>query len=467
VSEKSLHELSHQGREYYEKGAIAFQRSNFDNGVHYLLEMLKLEPAFLKGRQLLRAAEIKQSRSKGSGTISKFFGSIASSPALAMSNVKKDAKKAMEIAEEALVKNPFNVQALRLLAEAAESMDLIATAIDAHETARAGSPDNVTVLMELGRLYQAGGRADDGLSCYERVLKLEPDNSDAFQGVKDATANAAMQAGKWEQEGTYRDMMKDAGEARSLEQAGRIFKDEDVVRSQMEDVYRQAQEQPDNVSLWKKLGDLALQINNFDYAIENYQHAFGLTQGADVSLEKLIVNTRIKKIEHLILQKEKQAETGGHSGIRQEIAALREECETILLQECEARVKRYPNDLDLRYELAQIYFQMKWIDKAMAEFQLAVANPRTRVACTNWLAQCFREKGMLDMAVQRFKSAAEQNSVMDGLKKEIIYNLASVYEQMKKKEEAIEQYKIIYDVDVTYRDVAKKIEDYYKSRSGE
>ncbi len=69
---------------------------------------------------------------------------------------------------------------------------------------------------------------------------------------------------------------------------------------------------------------------------------------------------------------------------------------------------------------------------------------------------------MLDMAEQRFKIAAEQSLVMDGLKKEIIYDLASVYEQMNKKKEAFEQFKLIYEVDVNYRDVSKKIEDFYK-----
>jgi hypothetical protein len=32
---------------------------------------------------------------------------------------------------------------------------------------------------------------------------------------------------------------------------------------------------------------------------------------------------------------------------------------------------------------------------------------------------------------------------------------------MGKKEEAIEQFKPIYEVDIGYRDVAKKVDDYY------
>jgi len=36
-----------------------------------------------------------------------------------------------------------------------------------------------------------------------------------------------------------------------------------------------------------------------------------------------------------------------------------------------------------------------------------------------------------------------------------------VLETMGKKEEAIEQFKLIYESDIGYRDVAKKVDDYY------
>ena len=43
----------------------------------------------------------------------------------------------------------------------------------------------------------------------------------------------------------------------------------------------------------------------------------------------------------------------------------------------------------------------------------------------------------------------------------MIYNLGSVLESMDKKEEAIEQFKQIYEVDIGYRDVAAKVDAYY------
>ena len=54
--------------------------------------------------------------------------------------------------------------------------------------------------------------------------------------------------------------------------------------------------------------------------------------------------------------------------------------------------------------------------------------------------------------------------MFDDEKKELIYNLGAVFEGMNKKEEAIEQFKLIYEVDSSYKDVAAKVEGYYDNQ---
>jgi tetratricopeptide (TPR) repeat protein len=469
MPEKDTHGVSRQASEYYEKALAAVQRNKLDPAIDFLQSALRNDPSFLKARQLLRATQIKKFKTGGGGGMfGKLMGSVAGAPALAsaMANVKKDPTKAMDAAEQALSSNPFNVQALSLLAEAALAMNDTATAVFAYETARDGSPDNTDVLMKLGAAYLASNQHEKARDCFDRVCKLDPNNSEAYQAAKDATTQAAMKKGNWETATSYKDLIKDKDEAHSLERAAKIFKDEDVLRSQMEDVYKQAQAQPDNISLWRKLGDLAVQANEFDYAIQNYLHAYELTNRSDMALKQLAAGAENKKTNFLIQQKEEQLKADpNNQDLQQEVAALRQVREKMLLEECEARSQRYPNDLDIRYELGTLYYRNGMVDKAIGEFQLAVNNPRTKIQCVNWLGKCFRDKGLLDMAAQRFKSAADECIMMDGLKKEILYNLGSTFEQMGKEEEAIEQYKQLYDVDVNFRDVGQKIETYYKKRS--
>jgi len=46
----------------------------------------------------------------------------------------------------------------------------------------------------------------------------------------------------------------------------------------------------------------------------------------------------------------------------------------------------------------------------------------------------------------------------------LIYNLGSVLESMGKKDEAIEQFKIIYEIDISYKDVSEKVDKYYSGQ---
>jgi len=51
---------------------------------------------------------------------------------------------------------------------------------------------------------------------------------------------------------------------------------------------------------------------------------------------------------------------------------------------------------------------------------------------------------------------------MDGMKKEIVYNLGIVYEKMGAREKSLYCMKQIYESDYGYRDVAERVESSYQ-----
>ena len=105
--------------------------------------------------------------------------------------------------------------------------------------------------------------------------------------------------------------------------------------------------------------------------------------------------------------------------------------------------------------MGQLYFQAGKISEAIQEFQKAQSNPHRRIAAMNLLAQCFAKRRMFDLAARTLQNALKEKPVFDEEKKELIYQLGCVLEKMGKKEEAIEQFKLIYEVDIGYKDVAK------------
>ena len=131
------------------------------------------------------------------------------------------------------------------------------------------------------------------------------------------------------------------------------------------------------------------------------------------------------------------------------------------LAECQKRVEKYPTDLAIRFEMGVLYFQAGKISEAIQEFQKAQGNPHKRLAAMSYLAQCFAKRKMFDLAARTLQNAIKEKPVFDDEKKDLIYNLGCVLESMGKKEEAIEQFKQIYEMDAGYKDVAAKVDAFY------
>jgi len=100
------------------------------------------------------------------------------------------------------------------------------------------------------------------------------------------------------------------------------------------------------------------------------------------------------------------------------IAKLQAEKQAYQLAECQKRAERFPTDLQIRFELGQLYFEAGKIGEAIQEFQKAQGNPHRRVAAMNFLAQCFAKRKMYELAVRTLQNALKEKAVFDEEKKE-------------------------------------------------
>jgi tetratricopeptide (TPR) repeat protein len=145
----------------------------------------------------------------------------------------------------------------------------------------------------------------------------------------------------------------------------------------------------------------------------------------------------------------------------EEVAKYQAEKLVFQVAECQKRVEKYPTDLAIRFEMGTLYFQAGKISEAIQEFQKAQGNPHKRIMAMSYLAQCFAKRKMFDLAADKLQDAIKEKVVFDDEKKDLIYNLGCVLETMGKKQEAFEQFKLIFKDDGGYKDVTAKVEAYY------
>ncbi|MCX6909524.1 MAG: tetratricopeptide repeat protein [Verrucomicrobia bacterium] len=454
---KTMEELSERARPLYKRASEAAQRQNYDYAIELMIQVLELEPAFLDGRKLLRSIQMRQFQNLN--VVSrKMAGMKAMTEAMkAQVSLKKSPDLALIESEKALNIDPTNATALAAAAEAAEAMDLPETAAFLLESAVQQKPSDVKSLKRLGSLYARTGENDKAYKAYERVLKLDPADAEAFKAMKDATAEGALRKGGWNEEGDYRSKMKDKEEAKAIEQESRVVKSEEMTANLINEAYEKLSKDPSNLAVARQLARLYAQNNEFENALSLLEQILQ-RQGNDSALEKEIADTRMKRIEAEIATKETALQqTPDDEKLKQELDAARQSRNNVLIEECEKRVQRYPNDLGFRYELGALYFQRDNIKGAIQQFQLAIKNPQLRVSVLNYLGQCFMKQKLMDIAIRQFAMADSEIPTMDDLKKEVLYHLGDAYEMKGDKEKASEYFQKVYEVDMNYRDVAKRL----------
>ena len=100
-------------------------------------------------------------------------------------------------------------------------------------------------------------------------------------------------------------------------------------------------------------------------------------------------------------------------------------------------------------------------DKAIGSYQRCVNDPRRRLRALVQLGKAMSAKGMYDLAARQFETVNGEVEVMNDLKKETTYELGLALEASGKLAEALDCYQTVYEVDITYREVASKVEALY------
>ena len=465
MAAKTEKELSESLRALWLKVVAAIELRNFAYAISLLQEILKQEPEFLTGRQLLRRAEVTKSKSA-----KKKFFNISTAPIGVMKaqrEIKKDPRRAIEILEEVLAGEPYNRQANLLLKEAALAAGWSEIAVFALRTLLEEKPRDAKVLHELGRLYHDLGDHENEVEIYNQLSAIDPLDAQSLRLGKDASARASMKRGGWTQAETYRDLIKNKDEAISLEQQSRIRLTGESLDQQIAETYARHQAEPENLDFARRLGALSEQKDDFESAIRWYQYAADLSKGADTGLLRKISDLKTKCLEREIAAIEEFLST---YSARDEVyveksgqlhAAKLSRAE-ILIADAQERVKRNPTDLQLRFELGENFFNAGRFREAVPELQRARQNPHARLKAMNVLGCCYGELGMLDLAMKQLEEASREILSMDAMKKEIVYNLGLVYERMGDPEKSLACMKQIYEVDYGYRDVAQRVESSYE-----
>ncbi len=442
--------------------ALASLERNPDMAIDMLSRCVLACPWFLEARTSLRKAEIGRYLLKHNGkvTVSPLAAASAFLPKMKVAGLLKKGKalEALAECEKYLLNEPLNIHYVKLFADTAIAAGRYPAGLMTMELAKEHIPANdVDAVAALGRLYYQTQDYRKAIECLERVHRARPADAAVAKMLKDAEALAA--SGSWEkaaEAGDFRQALQDSKQQEELDAANKSVKTSDDAQKIITETLRKIEKEPKNVNYYLALVGLYLQQKQYEPALQAIETARSHV-GQDPALDLRYAAVRTEQFDAEIAA---LTEAGDAEGA----AAKQAERDQYVFDDIAERVQRYPNDQHLRYELGEQYWKYGYPDEAIQQFQISQRSPKDRVMSLYLMAQCFRQKGMLDMAVEQLSGALEQLPSMDKQKMDVYYLLGEICEEEGKLDEAAKYFKEIYRADVTYKDVSDRVQRIYEAQ---
>ena len=466
MEEVALKDLDPRLQKQIENARKAVDK-NPSYAVDIMSNIVARHPECLDARKILRQAQQRATGGKSKG-FGGFLSKMTSIPFSMGSDakIKKDPAAAMASAEEMLNANPSNVKAHQVIGSAADALELFETAAFVYEEIRKIEPKDAENIKALMSAYIKVGKSEDAIRIGDAAYHEHPAD-DEIQGlIKKASVEQSINKGKWEEDESFRDKLKDEEESQKLEQAGRAKTGDAGLRSLIADAKAAVAEEPGNINFYREISSNYRKLGDFDNALEWIGKARQLEAGsADVNLERLEGTLKREKMAAAIAAKEEALEADSENAeLKAELEALRHDERVFRLAQAEDIVQRYPNEFSYRYELGELYHAEGETDKAIKELQLAQRSPKVRINALILLGKAYKVKGFADLAAEQLTLAKSEIPGVTEQKKDVLYELGSCYEEQGDMEKAMVEFKSLYGADISYRDVSQKIDDFYSKK---
>lgn len=449
------------------EGADKVLNSNPNYAKEIYSAVVKLSPGCLDVRRKLRALQFRLNPNSSKG-LSGIFGKVTAAPFMFRGKGDKDPAQTINKAEDLIDKSVANVIAHQMLVDAAKNLEMKGTIVFALETIRQINPKDLNNLKELGDAYLEIGDTEKTIAIGNEIQKINPSDGDAEDLMKRASVAVAMNKGKWEESEDFRTQLKDEAEAQSLEQASKAVNDSKGLEDLIRQAYAKWEEEPENLNHYRQLSEYYHRYGDLENAIAWIQQARKQEAGkADISLEEKERNLTLEYYDDVIDQWEKQYhQNPNDNDTKSSWEDAINNRKTYQKSQLESLVQRYPNDFGYRFELGLLLYEEEDFENCLAHFQLAQKNAKVRLDAILYLGRAYSRKNFYDLAIEQFNLLKSEIQIMDDRKKEAIYELGCCYESMDKGAEAMEEFKLVYSADISFRDVADKINAFYNQTKG-
>ncbi|MCA9064432.1 MAG: tetratricopeptide repeat protein [Planctomycetaceae bacterium] len=451
---------------WFKKGTEAMQHQNWDYAVECFANSARLQPDNVLFRQTRHGCLRKKYEDNGTGARMAGVKLMGPRGRIKKCRLRKDWAGVEQAAEDGLMINPWDAALFFELGEACVHQENKAVAKYAMELAHGLDKENVDYLRTLGHLLHDLRDYKGALSCFQRIQKLVPQDPETRKMINTLQAESVMDRGGLEDAESTRDVKADkSAPVNAYEedrQARRGNKNTVAApgESQEADLLHAIRKEPENVNNYLKLADVYRDSRELGKALDILTKARELS-GDNSDIRELYEDVQLQMLRlDVIAAGERVRKNPDKERLVEKYTTLKAELTEKEIDVFTRRIERHPQDMRLRYDLAERLKKIKNYAKAIPLLQQAVSDSRLKTDALVMLGECFMFDGKLDLARRQFEKGLEGLNSQDrpDAFRTAHYCLGRIYEKSGKRELAEHHYHEILAVDYEYRDVLKRLE---------
>jgi tetratricopeptide (TPR) repeat protein len=461
--------------ESFNKAKELANEGGYDYAIQLLLTCCRIEPGNFFFRQELRKNQKAKFGNNLRGSRFAFLTTPRWKAKLKVAKRNRDYLKALEIAEQVLCRNPWDLGTQMDMAETFDALGLSDLAVFTLDQARQKYPKDATLNRALARQFEKRGDFQKAMVLWQMVRDTTPSDVEAAHKAKDLAANATIQKGGYEEAaaGTKESPIVGRIESSAKEK-------QDKLSREAEPLLKRIEADPTEPTLYLQLAAVYRKGGQYDRARAVLQQGLGPTGNAfqiQLELMELDLAPVRKNLEHAEARlrkiKEKKARAGNDTPQHDdeemseaELAALRAKlAKEINSREIDAyrlKAERFPNELGHRIELGTRLLKADRTDEAIAELQQARRDERHKWRAALLLGMCFKKRNNWRLAQRNFEEGlASVPETEESVKKELLYQLATGAAENGDLPRAVDLGHELANLDFNFKNIGKLLDEWH------
>jgi tetratricopeptide (TPR) repeat protein len=439
--------------------------TNHDYAINLLMECVRMDPANLLVRQTMRRAQKAKYDNNLRGSRMAMITTAGSRARL--KNCKRTAEhlRVLEIGEEILNSNPWDLGVQMDMAESADALGLLDMAVFMLDQARQKDSKDPSLNRALARLFEKRGNFKHAIALWQIVKDLDPSDVEANHKAKDLAASETIQRGNY---GSNDSSALLPTLNKPATKSGMIPKVAKQVVSPLEQFQKAIKLDPTQVEPYLELAKWYRQQDNFDEAKRILEDGLAAT-GQHHRIQEAIAIIEIEPLRIDLQLAARRLETTNPDDleeIQELISKLKTEIQSREIENLRNQADRQPNDLKGRLDLGIALFEAGRYDPAIVELQVVRKDTRLAWQAFIYLGKCFRKRRNWRLAQRNFADALNALPKQEEKgRKEVLYELATGHAEAGEWTNALEYGNELANHDYSFRDIGTLLDAWQQKAS--